>query len=200
MIRWILLFPFALIITVLSYPLNPFVALFADDDGELHGFLANFQTWDNSLNPSDITKIFPGWLSDFWPKHYTEVVIPIPEYNQNRWVTPCFDRDFGFVDSLCRYACRVLWLTRNCAYGFMFHKPFGVMSPSADRVEEGHWTYDLRNGKWFGVFAYKNSDKVFSIGRLTVYWNVYVGWKLSTDKDRQSMYAMRPLAFKFEWN
>ena len=74
------------------------------------------------------------------------------------------------------------------------------MSPYKDLVTEGHWTYDLRNGKWFGVFAYKNSDKVFSIGRLTVRWNVYIGWKLAEDKDRQSMYAMRPLAFKFEWN
>jgi hypothetical protein len=199
MIRWLILLPLAALITIISYPANPIAALFADDDGELHGCLQGFQTWDNSLNPSDIVKILPAWLSGFWAEHYTETTAELPEYNQTRWVTPCFNSDFGLKDSLRRYACRVLWLTRNSAYGFMFRAPFGLMSPSADLVTDGHWTYDRKYGRWWGAFAYKNSDRAFTLGRLTVRWNVYVGWKLAEDADRQSMYALRPLAFKFEW-
>lgn len=199
MIKWALLSPFALLITLLSYPLNPFVVPFADDDGELHGVLSYFQTWDNSLNPSDIEKIFPDWLSGWWSAHYLEATRSLPEYNQKRWFTLCYNCNFGLVESIKRYACRVLWLTRNSAYGFMFYKPFGVMSPAKDLITDGHWTYDRNKGKWFGAFAYKNSDKVFSAGRFTAYWNIYIGWKLAEDEPRQSMYAFRPISFKFEW-
>lgn len=198
-IRWLLLFPAALVITILSYPCNPIVALFADDDSELHGALEYFQTWDNSLTPSDIVDIFPGWLTDFWNKHYEELEIPLPEYNRTRWITPCIDKEFGFIDSLKRYACRTMWLMRNSGYTFMFRSPFGVMSPSANLITDGHWTYDKTRGKLFGVFAYTNSDEVFSIGRLHISFNIYIGWKLTKEKDCQCMYALRPLAFKVEW-
>ena len=42
---------FSLIITVVCYITNPIVVLFANELGELPGFLANWQTWDDSLDP-----------------------------------------------------------------------------------------------------------------------------------------------------
>lgn len=194
MIKWIILAPFALAITLLCYILNPIVVLFADSDSELHGFLKNFQTWDNSLTPSDIVKIFPEWLSDFWHEHYIETTLELPEYNRIRWVTPCWNDEFNIIDRLRRYVCRTLWLTRNCAYGFFFYPPFGVM-PS-DLVKDGKWEYNTNKGKLWGEFAYKNSDLAFKVGEYSFYYNIYIGWKL--EEGKQSMYAFRPLAFKIE--
>lgn len=202
MFYWLLLLPLALVCTVVSYILNPLVVLFCDEDGELHGIWKYFQTWDNSCNPSDIVNIYPAWLSEWWLKHYIESEVMPDEYikyNRSRWITICEDKDFTNIEEVKRYICRVLWLTRNCAYGFMFYPPFGIMSPTYFLVSEGHWTYDMVHGKMFGAFAYKNSDEFFSVWKLHVYFNIYIGWKLTEDEPRQSMYALRPLSFKIEW-
>lgn len=42
--RWFLYAPLQLLIMIICYITNPIVVLFADENGELHGFLKKWQT------------------------------------------------------------------------------------------------------------------------------------------------------------
>ena len=51
--RWFLYAPLQLLIMIICYITNPIVVLFADKDGELHGFLRKWQTFDDSCDSED---------------------------------------------------------------------------------------------------------------------------------------------------
>lgn len=201
MIKWFLLMPLVLASTILCYLTNFIVVLFCNDDGELpRPILWLWQTWDNSCNPSDIKDHYPHWLTDWWDKHYTEVVLQTQEYRElglTRWYTICQDCEFTFVEKLKRYICRVLWLTRNAAYSWALFV-FGEYGKHEDLVEDGHWVYQRSVPKKYGVWAYKNSDEWFSVWRIHVYFNIYLGYKLDMSKSCLCMYAFRPFALKFK--
>ena len=203
MIQWLIDFPLALILTIMCYITNPIIVLFCDDDNELHGFLKNWQTHDNSCCPSDVKKNLPSFLTSFWDKHYVETYGTDEEtarYNCTRWFTPCCDYNFTFWEKVQRYICRVAWLTRNCGYTFMW-KYLGSYAP-AEAVYDGHWTWDSEKDLAHATFCYTNSDELFHIGKLHVYANIYIGTKISgvIGSNKLCMYAMRPLSFKFSWN
>ncbi len=201
MIKWFLYMPLVLLTTVLCYLTNWFIVLFCDKEGELSApILRLWQTFDNSCNPQEITEYFPSFLSNFWSNHYTEAEIQTPEYKElgrSRWYSLCFDDSFTVWERIQRYICRVLWLMRNNACGWAFFV-FGEFSNHNTLVEDGHWVYEKDVPKKYGLWAYKNSDEVFSFWRIHVYWNIYVGYKLDMSKDCLCPYAFRPLAFKFK--
>lgn len=175
----------SLFFTVLCQLTNWFVALFADIDGELHGFLHYWQTWDNSCNPSDLVEILPSWLTSWYFGHYEEVYRSngkLKEYNCGRWYTDCVNPDFTLWERFTRYLCRVYWLTRNSAYGFCFYLLGVDFNPSHILMIK-----DYGNEKFIkdlddkDVWCYRNSKRI--IGNLK--WNIYLGYKLP-------LYAIKP--------
>ena len=103
MIIWFLFLPVSLLAMVLCYITNPIVVLFANEDGELPGFLSLWQTWDNSCNPSDLMHILPDWLQFDWERHYEEYKGVTPylyEVNRERWFTRCIDDNFTFTEQI----------------------------------------------------------------------------------------------------
>lgn len=202
MILWLLLLPISLITMVLCYILNPIVLLFCDEDGELHGFLHYFQTWDDSCNPRcAVMEMAPKCISYDWDKHYKEYKAVTPElapYNETRWVAKCIDPDFTLVERFKRYLCRVYWLTRNCSYGFCFflygceYGPEDIVIDFKD--DKGNRSAHTKGNVLTRYWCYKNNSKLFG----SVYLNVYLGWKLDLNPKghTRSMIANR-IAFKF---
>ena len=204
---WILFFPCILLTMLFCYLTNPIVCLFANEDGELPHILRYWQTWDDSLNPRCYaTKMAPKCLQYDWDKHYIEYEIDTPELRavgRNRYVAKCINNDFTLKERLQRYLCRVLWIYRNCAYGFAFWV-FGNVVNTASAKET--------------IFVQKTTGRELRIGwdtskpvtnrpwwikcdwKITnsMEWNVYLGWKWSKNKEanRRCMIANR-IAIKF---
>jgi len=181
MFNWFLKMCASLFFTVVAYITNPAVALFADEDGELHGFLHYWQTWDNSCNPSDLIRILPSWLTDWYSGHYMEVYRScgeLKELGRGRWYTDCINVNFTLLERFKRYLCRVYWLTRNSAYGFCFYwlgcdyNPFHSME-----IKHTEYVTKVRDLDDKDVWSYSNSSPIW--GRLE--WNVYLGYKLKLD-------------------
>lgn len=199
MISWIFKVFASVFFTVLCYVTNPIVVLFADEDGELHGFLHYFQTWDNSTNPSDLLDILPRWLTSWYDGRYVEVYRSegeLAELGRGRWYTDCINTDFTIIERIKRYICRVYWLTRNSAYGFCFYLLGIDMDPSHNIL-----IYD-KDGETIAVdsddsdvWMYCNSKKIF----WKLHWNIFLGYKLRLDAKQKTrcMIANR-VTFKIE--
>lgn len=196
---------FSLIITIICYLTNWFVCLFADELGELHGFLKNWQTWDDSLDPRFfVVKEVWSFLKYDYDKHYEEYEGSTPELEEvgrTRWFTRFKEggEHFTLVERIKRYFCRVLWLTRNNAYGFSFwflgRKVDGknmVWKISDDgKVKYG---YDITQPWWKRAFIYKNDSNI--CGKFS--WQTFLGWKISDElKVHQAMIANR-IWFSFD--
>lgn len=199
MLKWFLRLIPSFFFTLLCYLTNPIVLLFCDEDGELHGFLHCWQTWDNSCNASEVVDILPKWLTSWYDGHYMEVYRSegeLAELGRGRWYTDCINTDFTLMERIKRYICRVYWLTRNSAYGFCFYLLGVDFNPShALHVwtdgEETH-VQDLEDKD---VWRYSNSKKIF----WKIHWNIYLGYKLRLDAKQKTrcMIANR-VTFKIE--
>lgn len=210
---WPFYFVLSFVIMILCYVLNPIVLLFCDEDGELHGFLHYFQTWDDSCNPRcAVMDMAPKIISYDWDKHYVEYEDTTPELEKvgrTRWFAKCINNNFTLKERIKRYLCRVYWLTRNCSYGFSFYLLGADIDTSKikipERVKMSHKDYSRRE-EWLCYtdeniltrkWSYSNSKKIF--GKL--YWNVWLGWKMSPSIHntglKRCMIAQR-ISFKIE--
>lgn len=200
MIRWLLYLIPSLLTTVLCYLTNCFVVLFADINGELPGVLHLWQTWDNSVFCSDSVEVAPSFLKYDWAKHYREYKDTTPElkaWNRERWFVVCINPYFTFTEEVKRYACGVLWLMRNNAYGFAFYLLGATVTPLLSiKQSENTISVDEVNGD---AWMYKNTAPIFSAFGWTVHWNNLLGWKIdeSAKYDTRAMIANR-IAFFFE--
>ena len=200
MIRWLIYLIPSLLSKVLCYLTNWFVVLFSDRDGELHGFLHLWQTWDDSLNSEFGTQCAPKFLQYDWAKHYVEykdTTQYLRSVNRERWFATCINDDWTLWERFQRYACRVLWLMRNNAYGFAFYL-LGQTAVPPIEVETSENTISAKEKNGSG-WMYKNEAKIFSLFGWEVHWNNLLGWKLDTDAkyDTRAMIANR-IAFSFE--
>ena len=184
MIMYILRLIASCFFTVLCLLTNWLVLLFADEDGELHGFWNYYQTWDNSCNPSDVVDILPAWLTTWYSGHYWEYYRSegeLAEMGRGRWFTPCVRKDFTLWQRFTRYICRVYWLTRNSAYGFCFYLLGVDFNPShaLNVWTDGQETHvqDLEDKD---VWCYSNSKRIF----WKIHWNIYLGYKLVLDAEK----------------
>ena len=200
MIRWLIYLPLSLLASVLCYITNPIVLLFCDKNGELSGPLHLWQTWDNSCNPSDIMDIVPSWLLYDWGAHYREyqdTTQLLRSWNRDRWFTDCINDEWTLWERVQRYLCRLIWLTRNNAYGWGFYvlghtaTPLFVIQKSENTI----FADEVNGCGWM----YKNTAKIFSLFGWEVRWNNLLGWKVDTSAtyDTRAMIANR-VAFSIE--
>ena len=200
MIRWLIYLIPSMLSTVLCYLTNWFVVLFADINGELPGFLHLWQTWDNSVFCSDSVEVAPKFLQYDWNAHYREYKDTTPElkaWNRERWYVVCIEPHFTFIEEVKRYACGVLWLMRNNAYGFAFYLLGATVKSLALHIKTSENTIYVRE-IYGDAWMYKNEAPIFSLLGWTVCWNNLLGWKLDTNAqfDTRSMIANR-IAFSF---
>lgn len=183
---WILLFIPALLVEVVCYALNPIVCLFVRKeprtdrvkriDNKQHTFdreylikpLMWFQTHDNALDEYwwglfTVYSIFPA------VKNATQ-----QDYDSKWWL---------------RYLCRVLWLYRNNAYGFLynlFSRP----------VEEDLKVYTRGTKKktfWYELAIRKSSwqfETHIPVPLTKKYMSINIGWKAHKGFPKM-MYANR---------
>ena len=204
MVVWFLYFLLSVVFMVLCYVTNPIVVLFADENGELPGVLKYWQTWDNSVFCSDSVECAPEFLRYDWARHYKEHK-DADEYlksvNRQRWYVTCIDHDFTAWERVQRYLCGVLWLTRNCSYGFSFYLLGQTVSPILETKVSKNTRF-VREACGSGIFdawMYKNTAPIFSAFGWVVHWNNLLGWKIdeSATLDTRAMIANR-IAFYFE--
>lgn len=207
MLQYLIYAPLNIICMLFCYLTNPVVCLFADERGELHGFLKYWQTWDDTLNPAFFVKEkVPAFLRYDYDRHYKEYWNVTPELaalGRDRCFVEILDPHFTCKERIQRYICRVMWLYRNCAYGFAFYC-FGrkVVGKNCEKLvydfdNEGHYRKFLvgRHGSalthpWSYKSTWKINDKIR--------WEIYAGWKINenSDKPQQCMIAHR-VAFRF---
>jgi len=204
MIIWLIYFILSLVFMILCYPTNPLVVPFADINGELPSFLKYWQTWDNSCYCSDSVEHAPKFLQYDWARHYREYKGTDPylaSVNRDRWFVSCIDPNFTMWERIQRYCCAVLWLTRNCSYGFSFYLLGLTISPTLEikQSENTIFVREVFSKALWGAFMYKNTAKIFSLWGYEVHWNNLIGWKIDTTAqfDTRSMIANR-IAFYFE--
>lgn len=158
---------------VLCYITNPFVVPFADINGELPSFLKYWQTWDNSCYCRESVEFSPKFLQYDWARHYREYKGTDPylaSVNRDRWFVSCIDPNFSLWERVQRYCCGVLWLTRNCSYGFSFYMLGLTVSPTLEIKESKILNLFARfTGKDFG--AHGNTKTLhpyllFGVGRF----------------------------------
>lgn len=198
MLLWLLYVPFSLLFAVLCYLTNWFVLLFCDRDGELHGIWHLWQVWDDSCNPEFAVQCAPKFLQYDWNKHYKEYE-GITNYwetvRRPRWYAVCINDEWTLWERFQRYACRLLWLTRNCSYGFAFYILGTDVSPMLEiqRSENTIFVREIFGGNLGGAWMYKNTAPIFSLFGWTVHWNNLIGWKIddSANRTTRAMIANR---------
>lgn len=208
MILWLIYLPFSLLLTAVCYLTNWLVTPFCDENGELHGLLKYWQTWDNSCNPSDVTehKQLPSFLLYDWPKHYKERKEATPELaavGRERWLTTCIDNHWTLWERIKRYICRTYWLTRNCCYGWAFWV-LGITPGIRWAVEQNdadtQFVHEDYAWWWLdGAWKYKSTAKICKIFGWTLRWNTLLGWKVDENAkvDTRAMIANR-IAFSLD--
>lgn len=178
MITWLLYLLPATAITILCYITNPLVVLFCDEQGELPGLLHLWQTWDDSCDAEYYMKeCVPAWLDYGYDAHYIS-------YEDTDWWTAAYgkrrrfsvlrqDAQWTTKQRLQRYCCRVLWLMRNCAYGWCFYVFGADMTHIKWHIQEDkHFFGSI--GSWLTEpFVYKDERRICS----WLSWKVYIGWK-----------------------
>lgn len=188
MLKWLFYFLANLIIMVICYITNPIVVLFANEEGELKGFLKYWQTWDDSLDSKYMmqTVVPKKWyknLLDYnWSEKYESYqdTETLKEYNAViEKVRLKENAHFSIKERIQRYFCRVLWLTRNCGYGFAFYV-FSAKGNLEDleiiynKNEEERYAYEKDGNILTRNFTYKFYKNIFG----DVYFTGYLGWKI----------------------
>lgn len=173
-----------LICMLICYLTNPFVVLFADNEGELPSFLRLWQTWDSALdNRQYVLYDCPKWLSYDFDDYYecrNVVDAQIIAYGRTRKVVS-LKKPFPRRLWLKHYLNRVFWLYRNCGYGFAFYL-FGVdTDPKTIHRKSDHFAIASN------AFRYKNDDPISQHWR----WCIYLGWKYDFYDPCRAMIATR---------
>ena len=162
-----------------------------------------WQTWDDSCNPRfHVMEVVPKFLRYDYDKHYKEYKATTPELKavgRERWFAELIGPSFTTKERVQRYICRVLWLYRNCAYGFAFwcfgRKIDGKNLKYTVNEEDIRFCYDESKSILTRPWIYKNSSSFFN-GKLE--WNIYAGWKMDEGVQivQQCMIAIRIFAIK----
>lgn len=200
---WIFYFIAMIIIMLICYITNPIVVLFADEEGELHGFLKYWQTWDDSLDSKFMmTEVVPNkWYGKYldykWDTKYefyqdTETLKEFGHVIDKVRLRP--GATFSTKERIQRYFCRVLWLSRNCAYGFAYYllnangniEDLYIKQQNVDSTGELIIAYDKKESILTRPWTLKFYKHI--VGPL--YIHGYLGWKIPIWHDNGRYNAM----------
>ena len=183
---------------IICYLTNPIVVLFCNEEGELPGFLNLWQTWDDSCNPEFfVLEKVPKFLRYDYKKHYEEYESTTPKlakYGRTRWFARVIDGNFTLKERIQRYICRVLWLTRNCAYGFAFY----WFSKEANKETSVTYKKYIHGEKYF-IAGWDKSQPLWKRTwwiKCNWHWNkrfyseCYLGWKINSNFPTDKQYSM----------
>lgn len=205
---WLLYEPLNILFMLLCFFTNWFVLLFCDEEGELPRIFRMWQTWDDSCNPRfHVLEEVPSFLKYDYDKHYREYRSTNKELKalgRDRCYARVIDPDFTLKERIQRYCCRLLWLTRNCSYGFSFFllgklidgKNMTILKYAADN--EGHKMYfaaDMSKPLWNRPWVLKSTMPI----NKKLRWEIFAGWKINPLEEKskvQRMIAHR-IAFRF---
>lgn len=87
-----------------------------------------------------------------------------------------------------RYVCRLLWVWRNCGYGFSYFVFGRVLDDAEDVRDRGNYVVTVRKSSW------QLKGKIPLLGRL--YNDVNIGWK-AHDGFPRVMYAGRIIGLRW---
>lgn len=139
----------------------------------------------------------PKFLRYDYDRHYEEYCDSndlLKSLGRVRCYARLKDSHFTLKERLQRYICRVMWLYRNCGYGFAFYC-FGRLCIGArcERFvyrfdEQGHYVKYIANThqtEGNRVWMYKSTWPINDKYR----WEIYLGWKINED-DNESRHCM----------
>lgn len=185
---WLLYFIPALVIELVCYLLAPIVACFVTsrlrtdyvkrwrvEAGTFRDYIIKplywFQTHDNAVDE--------WWYGMYNTDHWFAFA--------RAWSQTDYDRS-----ALIRYYCRLMWLWRNCAYGFhyaLFSRPKETASRVYSKGVEGV-------GFWYELKLFKSSFQFECQVPLGArYLTINIGWKAHKQTDRL-LYANRIIGFR----
>ena len=213
MIKWLLYCIVDILFNLICYITNPIVILFANEVGELPDILRWWANWDDGM---DIDWMIyehrvPKFAEYDFNKHY--------KYHPDWEAKKYYGKDKGFVELLDpnftikerfqRYICRLVWLYRNCAYGFSYEVTGTIVDGSkliytindntpGHRVVIRHykywWLWDpfvvyteiTWHTKNIFIFRWLGIDRSFNI-------KTYLGWKCTFTKSNEIKRCMLAL-------
>jgi len=185
---WLLYFIPALAIELVCYLLSPIVACFVTsrlrtdyvkrwriEAGTFRDYIITplywFQTHDNAVDE--------WWYGVYNTDHWFAFA--------RAWTQTDYDRS-----ALIRYYCRLMWLWRNCAYGFhyaLFSRPKETACRVYSKGVEGV-------GFWYELKLFKSSFQFECQMPLGArYLTINIGWKAHKKTDRL-LYANRIIGFR----
>jgi hypothetical protein len=186
---WLLYFIPAIAIELVCYLLAPVVALFVTTRPRLDyvkrlGFPQTMMPRDYIIKPFYWFQTHDNAVDEWW----------YGMYNTDHWFA--FARDWTQPDydrsRVIRYYCRVMWLWRNCAYGFhyaLFSRPKEVLGQVYTAGVEGE-------GFWYQLNLYRYSFQLQAHVPLgNRYLSINVGWKAHKTTQRL-LYANRIIGFR----
>ena len=192
-VKWFLLAILDVLFNIIAYLTNPFVLLFADEVGNLPGWALWWENWDDHLDVDWM--IYEGHVPRFarydFNRHYKYHSPEEAEKNIGvyRGYVDLLDPNFTLWEKVQRYVCRLIWLYRNCAYGFSYYIT-GIDVRKEDIVkikttEKDGYIYYVTNYAW----CYKDERPSYG----DHHWDNFCGWKMqAVQKDvERCMLAFR---------
>ena len=194
LVVWLLYFIPALVVEVMCYLLNPVAALFTTS--ELRTDRVKRSPWDNGtftfdrdylIKPLRWFQTHDNAVDEWWygafntTSHFKFLREASQEDYDNSW--------------RIRYCCRVMWMYRNNAYGFLYNL---FSRPLEERVDFKEYGIEDSGKLWYLLQIYPSSWKLeiqIPIWKTNRYMSVNCGWKAHKGFPKV-MYANRipPLA------
>lgn len=190
-IKWIIFAIIDLLFNIIAYITNPFVLLFADEVGNLPKIFLWWENWDDHLDVEWMISEHhvPKWAEYDFNRHYkyyseweADKII-----GEHRGFVELLDPNFTLKERFQRYICRLVWLYRNCAYGFSYYVT-GVDVHKSDIIK-------IRNNKddIFYITKYAWVIKYEKPSFNNHHWEIFLGWKMQnvTNETNRCMLAFR---------
>jgi len=181
-VKWLLYTIIDIAFNIVCYLTNPLVLLTASEYGNLPWLLTWWDNYDDCLDVEYFVKEHvPSFLVYDYDKHYKwhSNTGSLQTRGIYKSYVDILDWDFTWKERLQRYACRVLWLYRNNAYGFSYYVT-GIVVRAEDitkvktEEQDGYIFYTTDY-----AFVYKDERPSF----FGLHWDNYVGWKFNWLKD-----------------
>jgi hypothetical protein len=190
-VLWIACFPLALAVEIFCYLTVPIVCLFVkrtletDVVKRLDKRVVALQR-DNLIKPLRLWSTHDNFTDEWW----------YGMYNVDHWFK--FARDWTQADydnsRFIRYYCRVMWLWRNCGYGFLY----ALFSCPKENIGNYYYKGNEKAGFWYELKTFTYSFQFechipLWFGRR--YISINIGWKAHKQTDRL-LYANRIIGFR----